>query len=103
MPPPPQPYPEASRRSGTFLQSLRKRHVAARRRRMIAGLAFAFLCLTGGVVPPATRAEVNENRAEMLVHGSGTATGSRLEPQSVRDSERYEQLLHPDPGFRAVR
>jgi hypothetical protein len=70
---------------------------------MIAGLAFAFLCLTGGVVPPATRAEVNENRAEMLVHGSGTATGSRLEPQSVRDSERYEQLLHPDPGFRAVR
>jgi hypothetical protein len=61
--------------------------------RMIAGLAFAVVCLTGIVVTPVARAAVNENGAEVLVTGPGDAPGPRSELQNVRDRERYEWLL----------
>jgi hypothetical protein len=73
---------------------------------MIAGLAFVVVYLAAIVVTPVARAEVaevNESRAEMLVNRSGDAPGARSELQNVRDSERYESLLHPNPDFRAVR
>jgi len=71
--------------------------------RMIAGLAFAIACLTVIAVTPAARAEVNESGAEVLTNGTGDAPGVRSELQNVRNSERYEWLLHPSPNFRAVR
>jgi hypothetical protein len=70
---------------------------------MIGGLAFAVACLTEIVGTPVARAEVNENRAEVLTKGPGDAPGARSELHNVRDSERYEWLLHPDPKFQAVR
>jgi hypothetical protein len=71
--------------------------------RMIAGLAFAVVCLTGVVARPVARAEVNENRAEVLINRPGDAPGARFELQNVRDREQYEWLLHPNPNFRALR
>jgi hypothetical protein len=70
--------------------------------RMIAGLAFAVACLTVIVVAPVARAEVNENGAEVLANGPGDKQGARFELRNVRDSERYDWLLHPTPHFRTV-
>jgi hypothetical protein len=73
---------------------------------MTVGLAFLVVYPAAIIVAPVARAEVaevNESRAEMLVNRSGDALGARSELHDVRDSERYEWLLHPNPDFRAVR
>jgi hypothetical protein len=70
--------------------------------RMIATLAFAVFCLSGIVVVPVACAEVNENGAEVLTNGPDDAPGTRFELRNVRDSERYDWLLHPNPNFRTV-
>jgi hypothetical protein len=65
---------------------------------MIADLAFAVVCLTAIVVTPVAHAEMNANGAEMLTNSRqtdpGDAPGARSELQNVRDSERYEWLVH---------
>jgi hypothetical protein len=75
--------------------------------RIIAGLAFAAGCLTAIAITPAARAEMNPNGAEMATNGSLTSPGDEPGAQSglhnVRDSERYEWLVHSNPNFRAVR
>ena len=75
--------------------------------RIIAGLAFAAGCLTAIAITPAVRAEMNPNGVEVLTSGlltsPGDAPGAQSGLQNVRDSERYEWLVHSNPNFRAVR
>src|SRR5579862_6410546 len=74
---------------------------------IIAGLAFAAGCLTAIAVTPSARAEMNPNGVEVLASGAltspGDAPGVQSELNNVRDSERYEWLVHSNPNFRAVR
>jgi hypothetical protein len=75
--------------------------------RIITGLALAAGCLTAIAVTPAVSAEMNPNGAEVLASGPLTGPGDAPAAQSglrnVRDSERYEWLVHSNPNFRAVR
>ncbi len=75
--------------------------------KIIAGLAFAAACLAVIAVAPAARAEMNANGAEVITNGPqtdpGDARGVRSAQQNVRDSDRYEALVHTNPGFRAAR
>lgn len=75
--------------------------------RLIASLAFAAVCVTAVAVTPAARAEMNANGAEVITNGPqtspGDAQGARSGQQNVRDSDRYDALVHSDPNFRAAR
>lgn len=75
--------------------------------RMIVGPTFAVVCLTAIVVAPLAHAEMHANGAEMLTDAlrgdPGDAPGARSELENLRDSERYEWLVHSSPNFRAVR
>ena len=75
--------------------------------RLIASLAFAAVCLTAIAVSPAARAEMNANGAEVITNGPqadpGDAQGARSGQQNVRDSARYDALVHANPNFRADR
>jgi hypothetical protein len=75
--------------------------------RIVAGLAFAAVCLTAIGVTPAARAEMNANGTEVIASGPQTGTsdawGARSRLGNVRDSDRYEWLVHSNPNFRAVR
>ena len=50
---------------------------------------------------------MNANGAEVITNGPqtnpGDARGARSAPQNVRDSDRYDSLVHSDPNFRADR
>jgi hypothetical protein len=74
---------------------------------IIVSLAFAAVCLTAIVVTPAARAEMNANGTEGITNGPqtnpGDAQGARSGLQNVRDSDRYEWLVHSNPNFRAIR
>jgi len=75
--------------------------------RLIASLAFAAVCLTAIAVAPSARAEMNANGAEVITNGPqtnpGDAQGARSGQQNVRDSDRYDSLVHSNPAFRADR
>ena len=75
--------------------------------RIIASLTFAAVCLTVIAVAPATSAEMNANGAEVMTNGPqtdpGDARGALSGQGNVRDSARYEALVHSNPSFRAVR
>ena len=75
--------------------------------RIIAGLAFAVVCLTAFAATPAERGEMNANGGEAITNGqlagAGNAWGARSELRNGRDSDRYESLVHSIPNFRAVR
>ena len=75
--------------------------------RIVAGLALAVVCLTAFAATPAERGEMNANGGEAITNGPlagpGDASGARSELRNVRDSDRYESLVHSIPNFRAVR
>jgi hypothetical protein len=75
--------------------------------RIIVGLALAAGCLTAVAVTPAARAEMNRNGDEVLASGRlsfpGDAPGAPSGLDNLRDSARYEWLVHSNPNFRAVR
>jgi hypothetical protein len=75
--------------------------------RIIAGLALAIGCLTAIAIIPAACAEMNPNGDEVLASGPLTgpsdAPGAQSGLRNLRDSGRYEWLVHSNPNFRAVR
>jgi hypothetical protein len=75
--------------------------------RIIAGLAFAAVCLTAIAVAPAARAQMSASGAELITNGPqtdpGDARGAASGMQNERDSERYESALRSNPNFRAAR
>ena len=74
---------------------------------IISGLAIAAVCLTAIAIAPAARAEMNRSGAQVITNGPQTDPGdvrSALSGrENVRDSARYEALVHSNPNFRAVR
>src|SRR5579863_6491264 len=78
---------------------------------ILARLALAAVCLTAIAAAPAARAEMNTtgntNGVEVITNGPqtnpGDARGMRSAPANVRDSNRYEALVHSNPSFRAAR
>lgn len=76
-------------------------------RRIIAGLTFAAVCLTAIALAPAAYAETNASGAQVITNGPqtgpGDARGALSGQANVRDSARYEALVHANPTFRAVR
>jgi len=75
--------------------------------RIIAGLAFAAGFLMAIAITPAAHAEMNPNGAEVLASGPltspGDAPGAQSGLHNLRDSERYDWLVHSNPNFRAIR
>jgi|SRR5579864_6535262 len=73
---------------------------------IITGLALVAVCLTAITVTPAARAEINANRGELVANSPQTDPGNAWSARSglpdAHESDRYEQLLHSDPDFRAV-
>lgn len=72
-----------------------------------ASLAFAIGCLTVIAVVPATRAQTNTGGVEVITNGPqvdpGDGRADRRASDNVRDSRRYEALIHANATFRAVR
>jgi len=70
-------------------------------------LALAAVCLTAIALTPAARAEIIVNRGELVATSPqtdpGDAWSARAGLPDAQESDRYEQLLHSDPDFRAVR
>lgn len=75
--------------------------------RLLSGLAIAAVCLTAIVVAPAAHAERDASGAQVITNGPqtdpGDARGALSGQENVRDSARYEALVHSNPNFRAVR
>jgi hypothetical protein len=74
---------------------------------IVAGLAFAAVCLTAIATTPAARAEINANGAEVITNGPqvnpGDRSGARSGQQNVRDSDRYESVIHSSANYRSER
>src|SRR5690348_11616016 len=81
--------------------------------RLLHGVAIAAVCLTTIAFAPAVHAEVDRSGAQGITNGPqrdpGDARGALLGrenvagQENVRDSARYEALVHSNPSFRAVR
>jgi hypothetical protein len=75
--------------------------------KIIAGLAVAVVYLTAITAVPVAHAEMSANGAELVTNGPQTGPGDRSDArspaQNVRDSERYEGLVHSNSGYRAAR
>jgi hypothetical protein len=75
--------------------------------RITVSLVFAAAFLTAMTVMPVAHAQMNTRDAEVITNGPqtnpGDAPGARSGPQNVRDSDRYESLVHSNPDFRADR
>ncbi|MGC2413341.1 MAG: hypothetical protein WA459_11680 [Stellaceae bacterium] len=75
--------------------------------RLLSGLAIAAVCLTAIALTPAAHAETDASGARVITNGPqtdpGDARGALSGQANVRDSARYEALLHSNPNFRAVR
>jgi hypothetical protein len=74
---------------------------------LIASLAFSAAFLTAIAIMPAARAAMNANGAEVVTNGPqanpGDSLGSWSARQNVRDSQRYEAVVHSNSGYRASR
>ncbi len=72
-----------------------------------ASLAFAIGLLTAIAATPASSAQPDASGAEMITNGPqatpGDVQGAGSGSQNVRDSQRYEALVHTSPGYRAAR
>lgn len=75
--------------------------------KLMAGLVFSAAFLTAIATMPNARAAMNTNGAEVISSGPqahpGDSPGARSVRQNVRDSQRYEALVHSNGGFRASR
>jgi hypothetical protein len=74
--------------------------------RVVTSLAFAAACLTVIATAPAARAEMNSNGVEVITNGPQFNPGDRAHErsgQNVRDSERYESVVHSNASYRSER
>jgi hypothetical protein len=75
--------------------------------RLLSGLAIVAVCLAAIAVAPAAHAQINASGAQVITNGPqtdpGDARGALSGQENVRDSARYEALVHSNPNFRAVR
>ena len=75
--------------------------------KLMTRLAFSAAFLTAIAAMPTARAEMNANGAEVVTNGpqvgSGDSPGSRSASQNIRDSQRYEAVVHSNGRYRASR
>jgi hypothetical protein len=75
--------------------------------KIMTSLAFSAAFLTAVATMPAARAQMGTSGTVMVTNGPQTNPGDRpgywSAQQNVRDSERYEALVHANGSFRANR
>jgi hypothetical protein len=75
--------------------------------KMMTSLVFSAAFLTAIAAIPIARAETNANGAEVVTNGPqanpGDSSGTWSKQQNVRDSQRYEAVVHSNSGYRASR
>jgi hypothetical protein len=75
--------------------------------KLMTSLAFSAAFLTAIATVPIARAEMNANGAEVITNGpqadAGDSSGSWSRQQNVRDSRRYEAVVHSNGSYRAGR
>ncbi len=75
--------------------------------KLMTSLAFFAGFLTAIATVPIARAEMNTSGVEVITNGPqvnpGDRSGSWSAQQNVRDSERYEAVVHANGSFRANR
>jgi hypothetical protein len=75
--------------------------------KLVKSLAFSAAFLTAIAIVPSARAEMGTSGAEIITNGPqtnpGDRSGSWSARQNVRDSERYEAVVHSNGSFRANR
>ena len=77
------------------------------RYKLVTSLAFSAAFLTAVAAMPSAQAELGSRGAEMVTNGPqlnpGDRSGSWSARRNLRDSQRYEALVHSNRGFRANR
>jgi hypothetical protein len=75
--------------------------------KIMASLAFSASFLTAIATMPAARAQTGTSGAVMVTNGpqinAGDSSGAWSAQQNVRDSGRYEAVVHANGSFRANR
>ncbi len=75
--------------------------------KLMTGLAFSAAFLAAIATMPNARAAMSTSGAEVITNGPqanpGDRSGSRSAQQNVRDSQRYEAVVHSNGSFRASR
>jgi hypothetical protein len=75
--------------------------------KLMTGLAFSAAFLTAIATMPNAYAAMTTSGAEVITNGPqanpGDRAGSRSARQNVRDSQRYDALVHSNGSFRASR
>jgi hypothetical protein len=75
--------------------------------KIMMSLAFSAAFLAAIAMVPTSRAEMNANGAEVVSNGPQAnpdhSSGSWSKRQNVRDSQRYEAVVHSNSGYRASR
>jgi hypothetical protein len=66
-------------------------------------LAFSAAFLTVIATMPTAQAEMYTSGTQVITNGPQTSSGSWSARQNVRDSERYEAVVHANGSFRANR
>jgi hypothetical protein len=74
---------------------------------IIASVAFAVGSLTAMAATTASHAQMNTGDVEVITNGPQPGPGDgrvgRTATENVRDSQRYEAMVHANAGFRAAR
>jgi hypothetical protein len=75
--------------------------------KMMTSLVFSVVVLAGIAIMPPARAAMNANGAEVVTNGPQASPGDNLgtwsKQRNVRDSQRYEAVVHSNRGYRASR
>src|SRR5271169_5725053 len=75
--------------------------------KIMMSLAFSATFLATIAIVPTSRAEMNAKGAEVVSNGPQAnpedSSGSWSKRQNVRDSQRYEAVVHSNSGYRASR
>jgi hypothetical protein len=75
--------------------------------KLMTGLAFSAAFLTAIATMPNARAAMSTSGAEVMTNGPQVnpnhRSGPRSTQQNVRDSQRYDALVHSNSSFRASR
>jgi hypothetical protein len=75
--------------------------------KMMTSLVFSAAVVAGIATMPTARAAMNANGAEVVTNGPqanpGDSSGTWSTRQNVRDSQRYEAVVHSNRGYRASR
>jgi hypothetical protein len=75
--------------------------------KLLTSVTFSTALLTAIATMPTARAEMSTRGAEVVTNGPQTNPGDRAGSwsarQNVRDSDRYEAVVHSNSSFRANR